>query len=103
MLTLFRAVVDRVKLMFASAAASELEAEFLARDAERRAELLRQAERYQTEGLTTVAERLRKAAESISTERPAAAALPAPDHWLAASTESAVALPPPAMPTKRKR
>ena len=86
MLILFRAVVERLKGMFATAAAAEFESEFMARDAERRAELLRLAERYEAEGLITVATRLRTQVEAASTDRPAGTVLPALAHWVAEPT-----------------
>lgn len=46
MIALFRAVIERVKALFITAAALDLEADFVARHAERQAELLRQADRY---------------------------------------------------------
>ncbi|MDB5313930.1 MAG: hypothetical protein JWO38_8132, partial [Gemmataceae bacterium] len=84
MLTLFRAVVDRLKVLFATAAAAELEAEFLAREAERRADLFRQADRYAADGLPVVAAGLRARAEALSADRPGGTVLPAMAHWLAA-------------------
>ncbi|MFO0877567.1 MAG: hypothetical protein U0840_09345 [Gemmataceae bacterium] len=80
MIHLFRVITDRAKALFATAAALELEGEFLARDAERRAELLRLAARFEDEGLRTVAERLRRQAEAASIESPAASVLPALAH-----------------------
>lgn len=80
MFNLFRVITDRIKAVFATAAALELEADLLARDAERRAELLRLAARYESEGLPTVAERLRRQAEATSAETPAATVLPALAH-----------------------
>ncbi|MFO0881292.1 MAG: hypothetical protein U0840_28635 [Gemmataceae bacterium] len=80
MIHLFRVITDRVKALFATAAALELEGEFLARDAERRAELLRLAARFEAEGLRTVAERLRRQAEAASIESPAASELPTLAH-----------------------
>lgn len=100
MFNLFRAVVDRVKAVFATAAALELEADLLARDAECRAELLRLAARYEAEGLPTVADRLRRQAEATSAEAPAASVLPALDHLRggAVPTDPAPALHSPAPP-----
>lgn len=80
MLTVFRAITDRVRSMFAATAALELESAFLARDAERRAELLRQADRYDTEGLHGIAGHLRQQVENLSSERPLATILPALVH-----------------------
>ena len=95
MFNLFRLVTDRIKAVFATAAALELEADLLARDAERRAELLRLASRYEAEGLPTVADRLRRQAEATSAEAPAASVLPALDHLRG---ETASASPTPALP-----
>src|SRR5947209_1477385 len=97
--TLFRMVVDRVAGLFAAAAAADLEAEFLARDALRRAELLRQADRYAAEGLATVAGRLRRQAEGLAADRPAGAALPAVAHLLGAGPVAG----PPALPSAPPR
>ena len=80
MFALFRAVVERLKVLFATSAALELESEFLARDAERQAELLRQADRYEAEGLHGIAQRLRQQAEQVSVQRPLAGVLPALAH-----------------------
>jgi len=82
LLTLFRVVTDRVKAMFVTNAAMEFEAEFVARDAERRAELLRQADRYDAEGLTSVASRLRQQSESLNTNQPLANILPSAMHLI---------------------
>ena len=80
MFPLFRAVIDRIKAMLATAAALEGEADLLARDAERRAELFRLAERYAREGLHGTAVQLRRQAESLSLERPLAGVQPAPER-----------------------
>jgi hypothetical protein len=80
MLSIFRAVVERIKALFATAAAQELEAEFLARHAERQAGLLRLADRYDAEGLHGVAADLRRQAAEVSLDRPLAGVLPALSH-----------------------
>ena len=104
MLILFRAVVERLKGLFATAVAAEFETEFLARDAERRAELLRLAARYESEGLTTVAARLRTQAEATSTDQPAGVALPALAHWLGTVTpETPESTSTPASPLARRK
>src|SRR5262245_7851923 len=77
MLSIFRPLIERLKALFAATAAQELEAEMLGRDAERRAELLRQARCYEQEGLHAVARKLRGQAEELGVERPLASALPA--------------------------
>jgi hypothetical protein len=78
--SLFRALTDRFKAMFATNAALDLEAEFFARDAQRRAELLRQADGYEREGLTGVAEGLRRQVHSLGVQQPLASVLPALGH-----------------------
>ena len=80
MIELFRALAGRVKSLFAADAALEFEAEFLARAAERKAELLRQAERYDKEGLRGIALHLRRHAEELNERRPLAGVLPAVAH-----------------------
>jgi hypothetical protein len=91
-MNLFRAFIDRIKLLFATAAASELEADFLSRDAERRADLLRQASRYEGEGLPSIAARLRDQAEATAADRPAGSVLPALGHWQGESNTPALPL-----------
>src|SRR3954452_5364595 len=80
MLSVFRPFIERVKALFAVSAAQELEGDLLLREAERRAELLRQAERYDAEGLHGIANHLRQQVEAISVQRPLAGVLPALEH-----------------------
>lgn len=54
----------------------DFEAELLARAAQRKAVLLRQAARYHDEGLTAIAEELRHGAEAINFARPMSSLLP---------------------------
>src|SRR5262249_28064519 len=82
MIALFRALAARVKALFAADAALEFEAEFLARAAARKAELLRQAGRYEEEGLGGIALHLRQLAEELSEQRPLAGVLPALGHLI---------------------
>jgi len=76
MFSIFRAIIDRVKALFAVSAAQELESEILLRDVERKAELLRQADRYAAEGLHGIANHLRQQAEAVTVQRPLASVLP---------------------------
>ncbi len=92
MLQLFWSVVERLKVLLATAAAQELEADFLLRHAQRKAELLRQAQAFEQEGLTAVAQELRQRAEDLYTHRPLASAQ-ATSEFLATT---APALPEPA-------
>ena len=82
MFALFRALTERVKALFITTAALDFEADLLARDAERKAELLRQADRYDTEGLHGIAQHLRQQSEALSLQRPLASMLPSVDHLL---------------------
>ena len=81
MLMLFRALSDRLKALFVADVASDFEAQLMNREAERRADLLRQAKRYQEEGLHGIAQHLRQRAEAISYQKPMASVLPSLDHW----------------------
>ena len=80
MFQIFRALAERVKALFVTDAALDFEAEFLCRDAERKAELLRQATRYDEEGLHGIAGHIRQQAELLSLERPLASVLPSVTH-----------------------
>jgi hypothetical protein len=77
MFSLFRAITERLKALFATSAALELESELLARDAERKADLLRRADQYDQEGLHGIATHLRQQADLLSLQRPLASVLPA--------------------------
>jgi hypothetical protein len=94
MFSFFRALTDRVKALFATNAAMDFEAELLARDAERRAELHRLADRYDTEGLHGIANHLRQRVDNLSLDRPLAIVLPALDH-LGSREQAAPSLPDP--------
>jgi hypothetical protein len=76
MIRLFQSVINRVKAMFTLDAMLDLEQQFLTRQAERRADLIREADRYQREGLTAVADDLRRQAVALSEQRPLQAVLP---------------------------
>ena len=77
MFAIFQSLVDRIKAMFAADAALDFEAQFMARQADRKAELLRKAAEFEKEGLKGVAQDLRSQAESLSIQRPLDAILPA--------------------------
>jgi hypothetical protein len=80
MFAFFRALMERVKALFVSDAAQELETEFAVRAAGRKAALLRLAVRYEAEGLATVAADLRRHAGGLDATRPLAGVLPAVAH-----------------------
>lgn len=94
MFHLVRAVIDRLKALLATSAALELEADALARHAERKAELLRLAELYEAEKLPTVALELRQHAEALDWKQPLAGTMIALASWQ--STNAPAALPAPA-------
>ena len=77
MLWIFKALSDRLKALFVTDVAADLEAQFLAREAERKAALLRQAQAYDDEGLKSIAQEMRQQTESLGTQKPMAAVLPA--------------------------
>jgi len=81
MFNVFRSLIERLKALFAATAAQEFEVEFLARHAERKAELLRLAASYDAEGLTTLAKELRQQADNFDVQKPLAVILPAVVHF----------------------
>jgi hypothetical protein len=76
MIRLFQSVINRVKAMFTLDAMLDLEQHFLTRHAERKAELIRAARRYQRQGMTGIAADLRRQAETLSEQRPLQTVLP---------------------------
>lgn len=83
MFHLFRVLADRVKALFIANAALDFEGQFASRAAERKAELLREAQTYEQEGLPIVAQELRQRAEAIDIQKPLACVLPSLEHWQA--------------------
>ena len=80
MLWIFDAISNRLKALFAADLAATFESQLASRQAQRKAELLRQADRFAQEGLDTVAGDLRDQAEAICIERPLATVLPSIDE-----------------------
>jgi hypothetical protein len=93
MFHLFRTVIDRIKVLLATSAALELEADAQTRHAERKAELLRLAQQYEAEKLPTVALELRQHAEALDCKQPLAGTRIALASWQ--STDAPAALPAP--------
>jgi hypothetical protein len=91
MFSWFRAVLDRLKALLATSAALELEADALARHAQRKADLLRLAEQYESEKLHSVAQELRQHAETLDLQRPLAGVVNTLASWQ--GTEGPPALP----------
>ena len=77
MLWVFKKIRDRLKMLLVADAALDLEAEFLDRHAERKAELLRKAQEYEEQGFENLAEEVRLRAMNLSAENPLASMLPA--------------------------
>jgi hypothetical protein len=98
MFNFFRSLVDRPKALFAVTAAQEFEAEFLARNAAHKAELLRLADQYAAEGLPTVAQELRHQAENLNIHKPLAVILPAMMHFQVDQRDEAALPLKPAIP-----
>ena len=80
MLGLFRALVERVKAVLAVRAAQEIEADAIAHAAQRKAELLALAVKYEAEGQPEVAGELRAKVAQLEADRPLAGVLPAVEH-----------------------
>jgi hypothetical protein len=90
---LFRAVIDRIKVLLATSAALELEADALARQAERKAELLRLAQQYESEKLSAVAQELRQHAEALDGKQPLAGVLTSLASWQGTNPPAALPAP----------
>jgi hypothetical protein len=94
MFSLFRAVIDRIKILLARSAALELEADALVLQAQRKAEVLRLAQQYEAEKLPSVAQELRLHAEALDQHQPLAGTMISLASWQ--STDAPAALPAPA-------
>lgn len=101
MFSIVNSMIARVKALFVTHAALELEAELTASCAERRAELLRQATRYEDEGLSGIAQHLRKQADELSAQRPGASVLAALAHVRLDQAQSIQQTP--ALPAPKKK
>jgi hypothetical protein len=62
--------VERIKALLLSEATLDLEAQALVRHAERKADLYRRAAALEAEGLPTVADELRRQAETLNPQEP---------------------------------
>ena len=82
MLSFFRSILDRVKALLITTAALDLEADLIVCHAERKAELLRLADRYDAEKLPSVALELRRHAEGLDFRRPLAGVAESVGHLL---------------------
>ncbi len=77
---MFKALATRIKALFFTNAALDVEAEFLSRSAERKAQLLDEANHYEKEGKTELAKQLQERAGGIDFNRPLAVVLPSVEH-----------------------
>ena len=75
-----RTLTDRLRAFSWPMSHADFEAQLLARDAERKADLLRQAQKFDDEGLKDVAQHLRQQTQALGVERPLASVLPAIEH-----------------------
>src|SRR5260370_6798712 len=73
-------VIARLKALLLPFVVAELEADLIAAAAERKAELLRQANQYEQHDLPTVAEQLRRQAEALAPDKPLASVAAAIAH-----------------------
>src|SRR3954453_11917995 len=87
MRSLFQTIADRLRGVFVAALALGCEAPLRSRQADRRAELLVQAEQHDRHGFPSVAAQLRHQAEALALDRPLASILPALEHWRADDTD----------------
>ncbi len=109
-MSIFSAIVDRVKNALVISAANQVEVDLSRRHAEQKAELHRQAKAYDAEGLSELAAELREKAAALDVARPLAAVQPGTGYVLGddgrlaltASAEPAKALPPAAEPEAAK-
>lgn len=80
MVAYIRALIERFRARFIADAGLDFEAQLIARDAERKAVLLRKASLYDSEGLHSIAKELRQRAEGITFHRPLSTLLPPPSN-----------------------
>ena len=76
----YQYLVQQLRALFLTEVGLGFEAQFLTREAERKADLLRKANQYDEEGFPEIAETLRERAGQISIERPLASVCPAAQH-----------------------
>jgi hypothetical protein len=98
MFSIIRALIDRFKVLFVTHAVLELEAELIAIHGERKAELLRHADSYEAEGLQSLAQEMRRQAETLAPAQPLASVVATVAH-LQASPAQPVQLSDAAAPT----
>lgn len=80
MLWIFRKIAERIQTLLIADSAMGLEAEFLGRHADRKAQLLRKAQEYEEQGFEDLAEELRSQVHELSVAKPLSSVLPALTH-----------------------
>src|SRR4051794_40585287 len=80
MIAFLQSLLYRLKALLLAEAAFDLEVEFMSRRAAEKAELLRQAQQYDHDGLGEIARALRAEVQALSTEQPLASVLPGVAH-----------------------
>lgn len=90
MFSIVRALMDRFKALFLSQSILELQADLIVTCADRKADLLRRAERFEQEGMADIAAYLRQQVESLSTENPLASVLAVVSHLQSAPMSTAL-------------
>jgi hypothetical protein len=89
MFSIIRALIDRFKVLFVTHAVLELEAELIAIHGERKAELLRHADSYEAEGLQSLAQEMRRQAETLAPAQPLGSVVATVAHLQASPAQSA--------------
>jgi hypothetical protein len=80
MMSIFKAVGERLRALLLADAALDLEAALISRQADRVATLLVEADQHEKHGCPAVAAELRRQAEMLSLQRPLATIRPAIEH-----------------------
>lgn len=92
---LFQLIADRLRSLFAAEIALDLESQFVSRQTERKADLLRKARDYEHEGLDDLAIELRLEADRLSLQKPLVElGDPAPNAPLVSTAPTVKQLPP---------
>ena len=92
MLTLFRAISDRIGALFATHVALDFEQQLLLHHSDRKADLLRRARQLEDDDLPELAAELRDQADRMSVQRPLASVLPATQDLLGPLTSEPTAV-----------
>ena len=94
MFSIFPDLIARLKALVLMFIVADLEADLIAAAAERKAELLRQANQYEHDDLPGIAEQVRKQTEALATDKPLASVTAAIAHLQEDSDTSANATVP---------